>query len=113
MREVPFVRKANDLALATSHLAQSSSSPRFTAGCAGFFILSRSGERPLGRSPPGPQRVLSLGRTTRSSRRDQMTACIRRREFMTLLGGAAADESPAAGSRPTNLLGIVSVMTQP
>jgi hypothetical protein len=42
-----------------------------------------------------------------------MTACIRRREFMTLLGGAAADESPAAGSRPTNLLGIVSVMTQP
>jgi hypothetical protein len=26
---------------------QSSSASRFTAGCAGFFILSQSGERPL------------------------------------------------------------------
>jgi hypothetical protein len=34
---------------------QSSSSSRVTAGCAAFFILSQSGERPLGRSPPGPQ----------------------------------------------------------
>jgi hypothetical protein len=32
MPEVPFVRKADDLALATSHLAQSSSASRFTAG---------------------------------------------------------------------------------
>jgi hypothetical protein len=46
MWEVPFVRKANDLALATSHLAQSSSASRFTAGAFGFFILSQSGERP-------------------------------------------------------------------
>jgi hypothetical protein len=34
--------------------------------------------------------VLSLGRTTPSGRVDQMTACIGRREFVTLLGGAAA-----------------------
>jgi len=46
MREVPFVRKADDLALATSHLAQSSSASRVTAAQAGFFILSQSGERP-------------------------------------------------------------------
>jgi hypothetical protein len=43
MREVPFVREADDLALARSHFAQSSSSSRFTAGAAAFFILSRSG----------------------------------------------------------------------
>src|SRR5262245_45480922 len=46
MREVPFVFKADDLALATSHLAQSSSASRFSAGAYGFFILSQSGERP-------------------------------------------------------------------
>jgi hypothetical protein len=46
MREVPFVRKAEDLAPATSHLAQSSSASRFTAGAAGFFILSQCRERP-------------------------------------------------------------------
>jgi hypothetical protein len=46
MREVSFVHKADDLTLATSHLAQSSSASRFTAACAGFFILSQSGERP-------------------------------------------------------------------
>jgi hypothetical protein len=33
--------------------------------------------------------VLSLGRTTPSDRRDRMTACIGRRAFITLLGGAA------------------------
>jgi hypothetical protein len=32
MREVPFIRKADDLALATSHLAQPSSASRVTAG---------------------------------------------------------------------------------
>jgi hypothetical protein len=47
MREVPFVRKADDLALATGHLLQSSSASRFTAGASEFFILSQSGERPL------------------------------------------------------------------
>ena len=46
MREVPFVPKAHDLALATSHLVQSSSASRFTAAALGFFILSQSGERP-------------------------------------------------------------------
>jgi hypothetical protein len=46
MREVLFVREAVDLALATSHLVQSSSASRFTAGAFGFFILSQSGERP-------------------------------------------------------------------
>jgi hypothetical protein len=46
IREIPFVRKADDLALATSHFPQSSSASRFTAGAAGFFILSQSGERP-------------------------------------------------------------------
>jgi len=37
---------ADDLALATSHLVQSSSASRFTAGASRFFILSQSGERP-------------------------------------------------------------------
>jgi hypothetical protein len=32
MREVPFIRKADDLALATGHLAQPSSASRVTAG---------------------------------------------------------------------------------
>jgi hypothetical protein len=41
-----LVREAGDLALATNHLAQSSSASRFTAEHAGFFILSQSGERP-------------------------------------------------------------------
>ena len=38
--------KVDDLALTTSHLAQSSSASRFTAGAFEFFILSQSGERP-------------------------------------------------------------------
>ena len=46
MREVLFVREAVDLALATSHLAQSSSASRFTAGAFAFFILSQSGDGP-------------------------------------------------------------------
>jgi hypothetical protein len=43
MREVLFVREAVDLALATSHLAQSSSASRFTPGASAFFILSQPG----------------------------------------------------------------------
>jgi hypothetical protein len=49
MREVPFIRTADKLALATdlrSHLVQSSSASRLTAGASAFFILSQSGERP-------------------------------------------------------------------
>jgi hypothetical protein len=47
IREVPFICKADDFALgAASHLDQSSSAPRATAGASGFFILSQSGERP-------------------------------------------------------------------
>jgi len=46
MREVLFVRKADDLALATGHFAQSSSASRVTAAQAGFFILSQPRERP-------------------------------------------------------------------
>ena len=46
MREALFVPKADDLALATSHLVQSSSASRFAAGAFGFFILNQSGERP-------------------------------------------------------------------
>src|SRR5215471_17945940 len=46
MREVLFVREAVDLALATSHLPQSSSASRLTAGASEFSILSQSGERP-------------------------------------------------------------------
>jgi hypothetical protein len=46
MREVPFVPEADDLALATSHLAQSSSPLRVTAAQAGFLIFKQSGERP-------------------------------------------------------------------
>jgi hypothetical protein len=38
-----FARPA--IALATSHLVQSSSASRFTAGAFEFFILSQSGER--------------------------------------------------------------------
>jgi hypothetical protein len=32
--------------MSAGHLPQSSSASRFTAGAAGFFILSQSGERP-------------------------------------------------------------------
>jgi hypothetical protein len=49
MREVPFVRSAHKLALAThvrSHLVQSSSACRFTAGAAGFLLLIQCRERP-------------------------------------------------------------------
>jgi hypothetical protein len=46
MREVLFVREAGDLALATSHLAQSSSASRVTAAQAGFFILSSRANAP-------------------------------------------------------------------
>jgi hypothetical protein len=42
MREVLFVREAGDLELATSHLVQSSSASRFTAGA----VLSQSKGRP-------------------------------------------------------------------
>jgi hypothetical protein len=40
MGEVLLVREADHLALATSHLPQSSSASRFTAGASAFFILS-------------------------------------------------------------------------
>ena len=46
IREVLFVLEAGDFALATSHLDQSSSASRATAGASGFFIFSQSGERP-------------------------------------------------------------------
>jgi len=39
MREVPFVPKADDLALAMSHLVQFSSASRLTAGAAGFLAF--------------------------------------------------------------------------
>jgi hypothetical protein len=48
MWEVPFVRKTDDLALAASHLPQSSASSRFTAGASAFFILSQSSGRSVG-----------------------------------------------------------------
>jgi hypothetical protein len=46
---VPFAGRARQrcaLEQQRTHRLQSSSSSRFTAGCAGFFILSQSGERP-------------------------------------------------------------------
>jgi hypothetical protein len=47
MREVPFIRKADDFALGTtSHLAQSSSASRLTAGTAGFLLLTQCRDRP-------------------------------------------------------------------
>src|SRR5262249_17109374 len=72
MREVLFVRQAGDLALATSHLAQSSFASRGTAARAGFLLLSQSGERGRGlesESVPisGPL-YLNLGRLLRTSR---------------------------------------------
>jgi hypothetical protein len=39
----PFVRKADNLTLATGHLAQSSSASRVIAAQAGFFILILAG----------------------------------------------------------------------
>src|SRR6516162_2723784 len=58
MRKVPFIREAGDLALATSHLAQSSSASRFTAGVFGFFILSQSRSGPSGKATvPAPRCV--------------------------------------------------------
>jgi len=52
MREVLFVREAGDLALATSHFAQSSSASRLTAGAAGFLLLSQCRERPERQGEP-------------------------------------------------------------
>jgi hypothetical protein len=50
MREVPFVPKADDLALATSHLVQSSSASRFTAGADGFFPSASLATAPIANS---------------------------------------------------------------
>src|ERR671937_543650 len=69
MREVPFVRKADNLALATSHLAQSSSASGFTAGCFGFLLLihcrerpelATQGEVPIGLPPAGAPEISRL-----------------------------------------------------
>src|SRR5215510_8518529 len=49
------------LALATSHLAQSSSASRATAGASGFFILSRSESGRNGRRKPDFLLALLLG----------------------------------------------------
>src|SRR5215469_12425081 len=46
MRKVPFVRKPDELAFATSHLTQSSSASRLTAGASGFLLLIQCRERP-------------------------------------------------------------------
>jgi hypothetical protein len=46
MRELPLVHAPGGLSLPATHLLQSSSASRFTAGASGFFILSQSGERP-------------------------------------------------------------------
>src|SRR5215467_7866761 len=72
MREVLFVRQAGDLALATSHLAQSSFASRVTAARAGFLLLSQSGERGRGLEsesvPLSGLLYLNLGRLLRTSR---------------------------------------------
>ena len=57
MGKVSFVHKADKLTLATnvtSHLAQSSSSSRFTAGCFGFLLLTqcRDWAGAVGRAEP-------------------------------------------------------------
>jgi hypothetical protein len=55
MREVLFVREAGDLALATSHLDQSSSASRFTAGAFAFFHFE-----PIGGAPGTLDGILAL-----------------------------------------------------
>jgi hypothetical protein len=54
MREVLFVRKADNLVFATGHLAYSSSASRLTAGAAEFLLLIQCREHGLRRKTRGP-----------------------------------------------------------
>jgi hypothetical protein len=86
MREVPFVRKADDLALATSHLAQSSSASRFTARRTGHpdpMIREKSQFRAQHDS-------LSLSRA-----RDGTSLCLNFRALAALFTWAAYFFAPA------------------
>jgi len=67
MREVLFVREADDLALATSHLAQSSSASRFTAGASELFILSQSRSGPSGKATVSAPRCVGCKRVIRTA----------------------------------------------